>query len=228
MEEKCIYLVDTENVSSGGFVGIEALCRNSKIYYFYSSRSYRASYAEVEKLRKVKCKLEFIESAKTGINALDFQITSYLGYLIGKEKKNSNNKYIIISNDTGYDAVINFWIREGKNVSRQDTIGEYAPILDEDTDEIIENGDQQLEHAYNQLSSVNKRKLNYPKVVSLSSLNLKKDRYSLILASIYKSVNAEEFEQKIKTIPNSQLNEKKKRDICEIVMKDFRNFRTPT
>lgn len=225
MKERIVYLVDTENVSADGFVGIEALPKTAKIYYFYSQKSYRPTYPIIEKLRNVKCKIEFVDSAKSGTNALDFQMVTFLGYLIGQSKKFYKYKYILITNDTGFDAVVDFWTKRGINVHREDTVGSYEPIIDEETDEIVVNNDICLEHSFNQLNSVNRRKLNYPKIVTLSELHLPKDRYTLILSAIYKSENAEEFHDKIKLIPNSQINEKTKEKIFSLVENDFLDFR---
>lgn len=228
MQKYITYLVDTENVSADGFVGIEQLPKSAKVYYFYSQKSYRPSYPEIEKLRNVKCKVEFIDSAKSGSNALDFQIVTFLGYLIGKSKTHGKHQYILITNDTGFDAVIDFWTKRGELVSRKDTIGDYEPILCEETQEIIINNDVQLEHSFNQLNSINRKKLNYTKVITLSELHLPKDRYTLILSAIYKSNSAKEFREKIKIIPNSQINEKTKEKIFKIVENDFIEFRRQT
>ena len=43
-------------------------------------------------------------------NALDFQLSSFLGYLISEEKEKS--KYHIVTNDNGYEAVAKFWSAE--------------------------------------------------------------------------------------------------------------------
>ena len=40
-------------------------------------------------------------------NALDFQLSSYLGYLIGLGYENAN--FYIVSNDKGYDCLCDFW-----------------------------------------------------------------------------------------------------------------------
>lgn len=225
MCKNIIYLVDTENVSADGFVGIDELSNKSKIYYFFSSKSYRPSYLEIDKIRNAKCKVEFVESAKSGTNALDFQIVTFLGFLIGKNKKNDKTEYILITNDTGFDAVVEFWKKRNINVSRRDTIGEYTPIKNEETNEVIVNNDIKLEHSFNQLNSLNRKKLNYQKIITLSELHLPKDRYTLILSAIYKSKDAKEFHDKIKVIPNSQINQKTKERLYNIVETDFVNFR---
>ena len=50
--------------------------------------------------------------------SLDFYLSSYLGYLIGK---NHNSSYVVVSQDTGYDAVIEYWQNEGYDVKRINT-----------------------------------------------------------------------------------------------------------
>ena len=54
-------------------------------------------------------------SCYPGKNGLDFQLVSYLGYLL---KSAGKTEYIIISNDMGYDCVIHFWKEQGYKVSR--------------------------------------------------------------------------------------------------------------
>ena len=51
----------------------------------------------------------------TGNNALDFQLVSYLGFMM---KTGAKTQYIIVSNDTGYDAMVRFWNDRERNVSR--------------------------------------------------------------------------------------------------------------
>lgn len=58
----------------------------------------------------IQCK-----NGKPKMNALDFQLSSYFGYLIGT---NVDNSFIIYSNDTGFDPVIDFWSAKGINIKR--------------------------------------------------------------------------------------------------------------
>ena len=58
----------------------------------------------------IQCK-----NGKPKMNALDFQLSSYFGYLVGA---NVDNSAIIYSNDTGFDPVIDFWSAKGINVKR--------------------------------------------------------------------------------------------------------------
>lgn len=45
-------------------------------------------------------------SGKAKKNALDFQLVSYLGYMISKQDR---QRYVIVSNDSGFDPVVEFW-----------------------------------------------------------------------------------------------------------------------
>lgn len=49
-------------------------------------------------------------------NALDFQLSSYLGSLVSK--KSSNVNFHIVSNDNGYDCLCSYWATFGKAVDR--------------------------------------------------------------------------------------------------------------
>lgn len=79
------------------------------------------------------------EECYEGTNALDFQLVSYMGYLMGRNDTHSENnssatpivtdtadvstascadEYIIMSNDTGYDPAVRFWKDKGYAVRR--------------------------------------------------------------------------------------------------------------
>ena len=59
----------------------------------------------------------------TGKNALDFQLSSLLGYVI-KENEGYEDEFIIVSRDTGFDAVLEFWKNRGIKLSRvHDVVG---------------------------------------------------------------------------------------------------------
>ncbi len=67
--------------------------------------------------RKINaCKAQFnLTEVKTGkANALDFQLVTYLGYLIAMAPKNN---YYIVSQDKGFKSACQFWKERGLNVS---------------------------------------------------------------------------------------------------------------
>ena len=81
-----IYLVDYENVNSSGIEGIKNLKLKDKVYIFYSEQIKTIPFEKSIELVKSKAQIEFIEIKKAGKNYLDFQLSTYLGYLIGKGK----------------------------------------------------------------------------------------------------------------------------------------------
>ncbi len=105
-----VYLVDFENVSSAGLSGIQKLTKEDKVYIFYTVNASNMSFAAHMNLLSSPAEITYYNVASGGKNALDFQLASFLGYLIcqGKEKK-----FCIISNDRGFEYVKTFWERNG-------------------------------------------------------------------------------------------------------------------
>ncbi len=110
-----IFLIDFENVSSSAFVGVEELKADSKIILFYSEQSSKISIDTHRQLEQAKVEKEYIPIKTGGKNALDFQLVTYLGYLIGENK---DENYVIISNDNGFDHVCKFWKQRSVNVQK--------------------------------------------------------------------------------------------------------------
>lgn len=111
---KKFYLVDTENVGSVWVDLIPTLGKQDCLLLFYTVNSSGISYEDLLKLAGQEEKYQMIQCF-TGRNGLDFQLVSYLGYLI---KSNAKAEFIIISNDIGYDAVVRFWSAKDVSVSR--------------------------------------------------------------------------------------------------------------
>lgn len=105
-----VYLVDFENVSSAGISGIQKLTKEDKVYIFYTVNASNMSFAAHLNLLSSPAEVVYYNVASGGKNALDFQLASFLGYLIcqGHEKK-----FCIISNDRGFEYVKAFWERNG-------------------------------------------------------------------------------------------------------------------
>lgn len=111
---KKFYLVDTENVGSVWVELLPALGKQDRLLLFYTVNSSGISYEDLLRLAGQEQKYEMIQCF-TGRNGLDFQLVSYLGYLI---KSNGKAEYVIISNDNGYDAVVRFWETREVSVKR--------------------------------------------------------------------------------------------------------------
>lgn len=100
-----IYLIDYENVNADGFRGVEKLSKDDSVYVFYTANAGNLSFEVHKKLVESQADIKYF-SVSAGKNALDFQLTMFAGYLLGKGT--SQNIYII-SNDKGFDADISFY-----------------------------------------------------------------------------------------------------------------------
>lgn len=110
------YLIDSENI---GTKWISYLDENieelDKAFLFYTDASKSISYKELSVLFSFIHQLETIHCQNGTANALDFQLVSYLGYLIRMDTKST---YCILSKDKGYDAVVHFWKEKGIHIYR--------------------------------------------------------------------------------------------------------------
>ncbi len=108
-----IYLIDFENVASEGLSGITYLSPEDQVIIFYSTNSNRLSMKMHILIGKSNCNLNYFEVSVGGKNALDHQISTWLGYLIGIGA--AERSYYIVSRDMGYRHVANFWaVNDGK------------------------------------------------------------------------------------------------------------------
>lgn len=112
-----VYLIDTENVKSEWKCVLDKLEKKDKLLLFYTENSPNVSFADFSNLVNYPFKYEMLPCF-LGKNGLDFQLVTYLGYLL---RKSPLKEYVILSNDTGFDAVVYFWTGKGKKVSRLST-----------------------------------------------------------------------------------------------------------
>lgn len=111
-----VYLIDFENVHSNGISGVEKLSADDKVYIFYTENASSLSFSSHIKLLACPAEVTYYNVEAGGKNALDFQLASFLGYLIGSD---SDDCYYIISGDKGYENVKKFWEKSGlrRNIS---------------------------------------------------------------------------------------------------------------
>lgn len=114
MATKKVYLVDTENVGSTWKDLLPAKTGTDQILLFFTENSPYVSYTDLQLILQFPDRFEMIK-CNPGKNGLDFQLVSYLGYLL---KAASKANYVIVSNDCGFDAVVKFWQERGMSVSR--------------------------------------------------------------------------------------------------------------
>ena len=105
-----IYYIDSENVGDSWIELLDELTQlDSRLIVFYTKHSPRMTYQQTIQLMNSANKPEFIECHE-GSNALDFQLVSYLGYELCADR---TKEMIIVSKDTGFDAVVHFWQERG-------------------------------------------------------------------------------------------------------------------
>lgn len=94
--------------------GIERLTSNDAILIFYTDKANTMTFALHESINHSPARVEYFKVANGARNSLDFQLVSYLGYIIAK---NEGEKYVIITNDEGFATTANFWVNRGIDVT---------------------------------------------------------------------------------------------------------------
>jgi len=125
-----IYIVDYENTASAGLDGIEKLLDSDVVVVFFSENQDKISLKTVEKIRKSKAKTVFKEAAvkltnenKAFHDALDMQLGTYVGYLMGKYQ-DKLAQYYIVSKDQGFSFVCQYWTHRGYKLSQISCVAE--------------------------------------------------------------------------------------------------------
>lgn len=98
---KTYYLVDGDNNIGTGLTGVDLLTPEDTVLIFHQQG------LALTKLKKAcensRADVQYIESAKSGRNSIDFQIITELGVLVGRRE--ADFAYVI-SQDKGYEASI--------------------------------------------------------------------------------------------------------------------------
>lgn len=101
-----LYLIDFENVRSDGMAGIENLQEQDQVFIFYSEHAGSLTFDMHQRLMQSKAKIYYVEIETGSKNALDFQLVSYLGYML---REQPDIAYRIVSRDRGFEVVAQFW-----------------------------------------------------------------------------------------------------------------------
>ena len=98
---KTYYLVDGDNNIGTGLKGVDLLTPEDTVLIFHQKG---LALAKLKKLCEGShADIQYIESAKSGRNSIDFQIITELGVLVGRQE--ADFAYVI-SQDKGYEASI--------------------------------------------------------------------------------------------------------------------------
>ena len=102
------YLVDYENVGSDGLKGVYKLEADSTVCVFYSKNADRVSPELNLQLKETKARVIY-HCVEVGIkNALDFQLSTFLGGVI-TENHGRRINYFIVSRDNGFGSLVHYW-----------------------------------------------------------------------------------------------------------------------
>ncbi|MCI8409413.1 MAG: hypothetical protein HFJ09_09125 [Lachnospiraceae bacterium] len=113
---KKVYLIDSENVGDVWVTHIMEFAKpQDEIVVFYTQKSPYMSYENIRKLMETDREIVFIKCVE-GQNALDFQLVTELGYRIGNN--HDETEYVVVTNDTGFDAAVRYWKTQGRMVKR--------------------------------------------------------------------------------------------------------------
>ncbi|SCX02308.1 hypothetical protein SAMN02910339_00378 [Lachnospiraceae bacterium YSD2013] len=108
------YFIDSENVGDNWIALLGKASADDTILVYYTMKSPHMNYRNLILLKQSDKEVTFIE-CNYGNNALDFQLCTDLGYRVHDI---GDGEFIIVSNDTGYDAVVRFWRKRGVSVKR--------------------------------------------------------------------------------------------------------------
>ncbi len=127
-KKRRIFLVDYENTRAAGFAGVDALGKNDEVYIFFSEHVAVLPFAVLPDLLASKAKIDIRKVFVGTRNALDFQLSSFLGFRACSmnEKEKANTVFVIVSHDNGYDVLIPFWQETaGVSISRNGSIAAF-------------------------------------------------------------------------------------------------------
>lgn len=104
-----VFLVDYENTHS--LSGIATLSKDDKVVIFYSQNANSLTFDTHKRIMESPATVEYKYVGTGSQNALDFQLSTYLGYLVSTHKDN-DEKIVIVSRDKGFNNVVSFWKHE--------------------------------------------------------------------------------------------------------------------
>lgn len=100
------FLVDFENVRSGGLRGVDYLEDSDYLTIFFSNAARSCENRYLEEIERSGCHFDTCKLKNTGKNGLDFYIATRVGEFYGTGHK---DRVAIISKDQGYKAVRDYW-----------------------------------------------------------------------------------------------------------------------
>lgn len=115
---KKYFLVDYENVESSGLEGFDKLSKEDVVEVFYTEKANRVSieFLELYLALKDNAPRLILTKVAKGNQALDMQLSSYLGSLVAAQQ-NDECAFVIVSKDKGYGVLQQFWKKKRPDIS---------------------------------------------------------------------------------------------------------------
>ena len=125
------FLVDYENVNVAGLNGVSNLTEIDTVIIFYSVNADTLTFEMHNQINDSKATFKFQKILLKEKNALDFQLCSYLGFLIRDTltDENPDNNYFIVSNDKGYSILPDYWKKFGVNLKIVGNLSQNEPKI---------------------------------------------------------------------------------------------------
>lgn len=145
------YLIDFENVKSRGMEGVELLAEEDTVCIFYSDNADSMTFDLHRKLNETKAQIIYHKVAVGTKNALDFQLATYLGYLICEQQREGiHPDYFIVTKDNGFTSLMVYWKAQGVPVRitrnllwGKNSTAEQNPAAEENAEEITGSVEQE-------------------------------------------------------------------------------------
>ncbi len=105
-------MVDYENDRMHGLDGLSTLTEDSQVCIFYSKNADNLTFDLHRILNEAKARIVYQKVEVGTRNALDFQLSSYLGYLIRDNLEKKDETYYIVTKDGGFSSLVSFWTKQ--------------------------------------------------------------------------------------------------------------------
>ncbi|MBQ6555499.1 MAG: hypothetical protein IJL89_09720 [Firmicutes bacterium] len=117
------FFIDYENVKNQGLEGIEELKADDCVIIFYSANANSITFEMHNKINSSKADIVFEKVNVGKKNALDFQLASYIGYVMGRNE-GIDAAYHLVTKDSDFSVIGKFWQCKYKTFSVIDRIAD--------------------------------------------------------------------------------------------------------
>ncbi len=125
-----IYLVDMENIPHAWAKLLDACTESDRFVLFYTEQVHQVPITLMERVTRSPVAMDYVR-CRSGMNGLDFQLVTEMGYRVAKDP---DAEYIIVSQDHGFDVVVDYWSERGIRTKR------IVPAVSERGDAVLEHG----------------------------------------------------------------------------------------